>query len=229
MLSGKQAPHRREKDWFHFSSALAIALVSDYIALRILYFQEPLTAALPILAKALEVAEKSLKLFVSTKRKSPDALTSARTEFGHSIESLRSAAVGYDQAFDEPDLVAFSRDLNDKRGRLYQLVRYGSEPLTDGFEADLDRIIPVIDRFFFLSIMRLTADERRLLFFTSPLKHLLLGSRFDQSKNKSLTLQALRFKNADIDPFEVACRAMDDEHTAIAAAFQSGEETSRPA
>ena len=220
MLSRKPASQKGEKDWFEFSSALAFALVSDYIALRILYFLEPLTTAFPILCKAIEIAEKSLKLFITVSSKSTNALTSARSEFGHNIEKLRAQAARFDEVFDEAALKAFSHELNDRDGKLYQHVRYGSQETTEGLSADLAQIMLAVDRLLLQAIMKLDPADRKLLFFVSPLKNVLLGSRFDHTQNKELVLTALRFRNTEIAEFEVACHQMEREQAALLDEFK---------
>lgn len=215
LLKRRQAAKKSDQDWFYFSSALALALVSNYISVRLLYRKEPLTTAITILGKALDVAEKALKLFVMVCTKSSTALTSARSDYGHNIEKLRSVAANYDPVFDELMIRNFTRDLNDKAGKLYQLIRYGSEETTEGFEADVHALMPVIDRIFFQSIIKLPANDRKLLFYVSPLKHLIRGSQFDQTQDPEGVLEALRFNNVEIADFENLCRTMDIDHEAL--------------
>lgn len=215
MLTRKQSAQKNEKDWFYFSSPLAITLVSDYIALRLLYRLEPLTTAITVLGKALDVAEKSLKLFVMVSTKSPTALSSVRADYGHNIEKLRAVAAKYDTVFDEAPIRAFSRDLNDKSGKLYQHVRYGSEETTDGFEVNLAALMPVVDRIFVQSVLKLPEADRKLLFFVSPLKHLVRGSHFDQTQNRAVVLDSLRYQNAEFSAFETLCEQLDTEHEAL--------------
>lgn len=220
MLTRKHASKKTDKDWFYFSSALATTLVSDYISLRFLYKNEPHTTAFTILGRVLDVAEKALKLFVMVSGKSPTALSSARSDYGHNIEKLRSEAAKYDPVFDESTIKTFTRDLNDKSGKLYQHVRYGSEDTIDGLQADLNLLIPVVDRIFFQSILKLPASDRKLLFFVSPLKHLIQGSRFDQTQNRAAVLNALHFQNTEITAFENFCKQMDDEQEALHQKFK---------
>jgi len=91
-------------------------LFSDFIAFRLLYHLEPLTTAMPILAKMVEIVEKSLKFNVAIHQKREDALSSMCSEFGHRIEKLRSTAASFNAVFDDADIVAFASDFNDKRG-----------------------------------------------------------------------------------------------------------------
>lgn len=222
MIKRTPAAQKSEKDWFYFSSGLSIGLVSDYIALRLLYRLEPLTTAMVVLGKTLDVAEKSFKLFLAVSSKTPTALTSARTDYGHNIEKLRAAAARYDVVFDENAIKGFARDLNDKSGKLYQHIRYGSEETTDGFEANTDAIMPVIDRIFVQSILRLPVADRRLLFFVSPIKNLIRGSHFDQTQNPELVLDALRWNNAEFPALELFCEQLDVEHGALIQQLETG-------
>jgi hypothetical protein len=224
MLTKKQSSQTNEKDWFYFSSALAPAVASDYMAMRLLFRLEPITTATVILGKALDVAEKSLKLFVSVSRKTSTALSSARSEYGHNIEKLRIAAAAYDTIFDEDAFKTFSQDLNDKSGQLYQMVRYGSEKTTDGFEANLATLIPVIDRIFFHTIHKIPEHERLLLFFVSPLKNLMQGSHFDQTRNRELVLDALRWQNAEYAALQALWNQLDTEHALLAAGLDAAGE-----
>jgi hypothetical protein len=212
MLTRKRLPQKQEKDWFYFSSALALVLVSDYIALRLLYYLEPLTTAHAVLGKAIDVAEKSLKLLVIVSSKSQTALSSSRNDYGHDIEKLRAAAATYNAVFDEVPIKQFARDLNDKSGKLYQHIRYGSEETTDGFEANLAALMPVIDRIFIQAVLALPKPEQKLLFFVSPLKHLVMGSQFDQTQNRGQVLESLRYENVEFPAFEALCTQMDIEH-----------------
>jgi len=228
VLKRKQSAQKQEKDWFYFSSALTVTLVSDYIALRLLYRIEPLTTATVVLSKALDVAEKSLKLFVTVSSKTPTALSSARSDYGHNIERLRAAAAGYAPMFDEDLIKAFARDLNDRSGKLYQQVRYGSEETTEGFEANLATIVPVIDRIFVQSVLRLPVEERKLLFFVSPLKHLVRCSHFDQTQNRELVLDALRWQNAEFPAFEALCEQLDAEHETLIRQLEAAPVAAEP-
>jgi hypothetical protein len=183
-----------------------------------------MTTAHAVLGKALDVAEKSLKLYVTVCSKSKTALSSARTDYGHDIEKLRAAAATYSSVFDEESIRNFARDLNDKSGKLYQQVRYGSEETTDGLQADLGAIVPVIDRIFIQSILLLPTEERKLLFFSSPLKQLVRNSRFDQTLNREQVLRALRHENAEFGALEELCVQLDSHHEELTRQLRSGSD-----
>lgn len=194
MLTRTPSPQPQELDWFRFASALSYGFQSDYVAVRLLYYLEPLTTALTIVPKMLDVVEKSLKMYLSVHTQSATALTEARQDYGHDIEKLRAACARFDPVFDDADIRLFTKDLNDKNGKLYQCLRYGAQATTAGFEANT-QLMPVVDKIFSKSFLLLPEGTRRVLVFSSMLKNLITGSRFDQSRNRPLLIEALRSAN----------------------------------
>ncbi len=211
MLTRKKASQRIEKDWFEFSARLFVHLHSDYIALRLLYYLEPLTTGLSILVKMVDVAEKSLKLYLTVHSKSTMALSDATQNYGHDIEKMRIECAKRDKVFDDDDIKRFSKDLHDKHGEFYQFLRYGSQKTTQGMSANLSQIMPVIDKIFFKSILLLPENERLLLNSTSLLKNLLTHSSFDQSQNRNLLLSVLQKDNLYIQEYIEYCNLLDKE------------------
>jgi hypothetical protein len=212
MLRRKKESQKIERDWFEFSSQLFSHLCSDYIALRLLYYLEPLTTGQSILVKMIEVAEKSLKLYLTVHNKSNTALSDSIINYGHNIEKMRIESTKYDKVFDDDDVKRFSKDLQDKRGEFYQYLRYGSQQTTQGMSANLDQIMPVIDKIFFKSILLLPESERRLFNFVSLLKNLVTKSRFDQSQNPKLLLSAIQKNNPYLNEHIEYCHFLDGEH-----------------
>lgn len=212
LLERKKTPQKVEQDWFYFSSSLLFGLCSDYISLRLLYYLEPLTTAWTILPKLVEVAEKSLKLYLIVNKKSKTALKELRSEYGHNIEKLRAESSAFNVAFDDEEIKQFTKDLSDRSGTLYQYLRYGSQETTEGITANFENLIPVIDKIFFRSILLLPEGDRRLLNFNCLLKHLVTESTFDQSRNRSLLLSALKSKNQYIDEYIEYCIQLDEKH-----------------
>lgn len=212
MLDRTVESEKQQRDWFWFSSALFPSLCSDYIALRMLYYLEPLTTAQTILVKMVEVSEKSFKLFVAVSSRSKDALTDSKNNYGHNIEKLRKECARYNTEFESEDIKTFTKSLNDKGGALYQFLRYGSQEMTQGFSADLQKTLPVVDKIFFKTIFLLPEDERRLLNFVSPLKNLLMGSQFDQSQNPELLIRVLNENNNYLDEYIEYCKLLDKKH-----------------
>jgi len=216
MLLRRQTPQREDKHWFHFAAGLIPVLCADYISLRLLARLEPLTTALAIAPKSLDVVEKSLKLFLSVRTESNTALSDAASEYGHDIEKLRSACAKFSPEFAEDDVCALTKHLNDKSGKLYQYMRYGSEITTQGHEYGA-AALPVVDKVFSKSILLLPEQHRRVLFFCSPLKNLITGSRFDQSANRDLLLRILGEDNPHFVELVDLSQKLDKEHIALQA------------
>jgi hypothetical protein len=223
MLTRKKESKKTEKDWFQFSAQLFFHLCSDYIALRLLYCLEPLTTGVSILVKMIEVAEKSLKLYITVNNKSNTALSDSRQNYGHNIENMRIESAKYNTVFDDDDIKKFSKDLDDKDGKLYQYLRYGSQETTQGMSANLNQIMPVIDKIFFKSILLLPENERRLFNFVSLLKNLLMQSSFDQSQNPTLLLAALQKDNYYIQEYIEYCILLDKEHLKFLEQINNGQ------
>ena len=215
MLNRKSTAQRQDRDWFQFSASLIHGLCSDYIALRLLYHLEPLTTAFTITTKMLDVAEKSFKVLISVHTQTTTALSSAQKEYGHNVEKLRRACALYESVFDEVDVCAFAKDLNDRDGKLYQFLRYGSQETTDGFETKLAVLMPVVDKIFSNCIFHLPLGPRKVLFFCSPLKSLITGSRFDQTQNRAQLLAALQWKHFHFSEIAALCYQLDEEHALL--------------
>jgi len=227
MLTRKPTPQRQDKDWFMFSAGLMLHVCSDYIGMRTLYQLEPLTTATTLAVLMLDVVEKSLKLHIAVHSKTQNALSEMSSTYGHNVEALREACAKYSSVFDEPDVRAFTKDLNDKDGKLYQQLRYGSQQTTDGFSTSLDNLLPVVDKIFVRSILLLPEDSRKLLFFVSPLKSLLVRSRFDQTRNPGLIIDLLRVGNDHFDDLLRYCEQIEREHAELV--FKLAAAQGRPA
>ena len=221
MLRRKKEAQKTERDWFEFSSQLFFHLCSDYIAMRLLYYLEPLTTASSILVEMIEVAEKSLKLYLTIHNKSSTALSESIQSYGHNIEKMRVESTKYNKVFDDDDIKRFSKDLQDKHGEFYQYLRYGSQQTTQGMSANLDQIMPVIDKIFFKSILLLPESEKRLFNFTSLLKNLVTQSKFDQSQNPKLLLSAIQKNNPYLNEYVEYCRFIDEEYARSLEKFNS--------
>jgi len=211
MLRRKKTSQPVKKDWFYFSAGLFLPLCSDYVAGRLLYFLEPHTAFHAIVTKLIEVAEKGMKFHVSIWRNADDALSEAKEEFGHNLEKTRKECAKYAREFEHEDVCRLTSELNDRKGTLYQYLRYGSEQTTDGGEFDLQSTLQAVDRIYFGAVLTIPDGPKTLFNSNSPLKHLLMGSQFDQSKNRSLVLRALRWRNQHLESYEAYCRKLDHE------------------
>jgi hypothetical protein len=228
MLKRTPAPQRQERDWFQFSSGLMHSLCSDYIAVRLLYSLEPLTTAMTILPKMLDVVEKALKLHLAVQTQTPTALADARAGYGHNLEKLRAACAQYEPAFDHPDIQALTKDLNDKDGKLYQHMRYGSQETTIGWQTNLVLLLPVVDRVFAHSLLLLPAPHRQFLLFCSSLKNLVTRSRFDQTRNPDQLIELLARENPFFGEFVTVFEALDREHEELSAQLQTAAEGKPP-
>lgn len=226
MLVRKVTAQRQEADWFQFSAGLMHSLCSDYIALRVLYSVEPLTTAMTICTKMLDVAEKALKLHLAVQTQTPTALTDARSEYGHNLERLRAACAQHHPIFDEPDVRAFTKDLNDRDGKLYQHLRYGSQETTSGFETNLAVLLPVVDKIFAKSLLLLPEGPRKVLVFSCTLKNLVTRSRFDQSQYPAQLIEVLQRNNAFFAELATLFRTLDEEHEALGVQLRSAKEGS---
>ena len=220
MLKRTQSPKKLEKDWFSFSVPLAMIVGGDYLALRLLYRLEPESTAFAMLGKMMDVAEKSLKLFVVVMQKSPAALTDVKGGFGHNVERLRSVAASFNPAFDEADVLSLSRSLNDNSGKLYQQIRYGSEETTEGFSAEPALLMPVIDKIFYQSFAGMPPGDRRMMFCASPIKALIQRLGHDQTRNPELLSAALKHSNTYFDRLVELCVQIDSEEMEIRAAYE---------
>ena len=223
MLMRKPTPQRQEQDWFYFSAGLMHSLCSDYIAVRLLYTLAPLTTAMTILPKMLDVVEKALKVHLAVQTQTPTALTDARSDYGHNIEKLRAACAKFEPAFDHQGIQALTRDLNDKDGKLYQYLRYGSQETTAGSETNLAVLLPVVDRIFSNSLLLLPDEYRRLLLFCSSLKSLVTRSSFDQSRHPEQLIDVLARDNPYFREFQVLFEQLDKEQEVLAAKIHPAE------
>src|ERR1035437_3268188 len=199
MLTRKPTAQPQEKNWFMFSAGLMIRVSSDYIAMRLLHQLEPLTCAPTICVTMLDIVEKSLKLHLAVQTQAEDALAVMSTKYGHNVEALRDACAAHTPIFAEDDVRAFTRDLNDRDGKLYQQLRYGSQKITSGFQTNPSTLRPVVDKIFCEAILQLPEHIRKALVYSSPIQHLLVGSSLDQSRHQVELVEALRIDNAYFD------------------------------
>ncbi len=217
MLTRNLTPQSQEKEWFMFAAGLMIKVCSDDIAMRWLHNCEPLTCAPTICVTMLDVVEKSLKLHLAVQKKMATALTDMSSKYGHNVEALRDACAPFTPTFPDDDVRAFTKDLNDRDGKLYQQLRYGSQKTTGGFSTNLSTLRPVVDKIFCESILQLPDDTRKVLVFSSPLKQLLVGTQFDQSRHPAQLVEALRKENAYFDRLFQYCLQIEEEHATLAA------------
>jgi len=170
----------------------------------------------------LDVAEKSLKLHLAVHSQTATALADMASNYGHNLERLRETCAGYSPVFGDSDVRAFTQDLNDKDGKLYQQLRYGAQRTTEGFKTNLSTLRPVVDKIFCESVFTMPDEIRRVIVYSSPIKHLLVRSQFDQSRGPFRLINALRQGNAYFDRLNDYCHRIDKEQAELAAAMQAG-------
>jgi hypothetical protein len=217
MLTRKPSPQRQEKDWFFFSTGLMLHVCSDYIAMRTLFQLEPLTNMPTIVVLMLDVVEKALKLHLCVQTQTATALSDMRSSHGHNLESLRSACASFSPLFNDADICAFTKDLNDRDGKLYQQLRYGSQETTIGFKATPGLMLPVVDKVFIQSVLMLPDNWKKLLLQASPLFLLLTKSHMDQTRHPEQIIELLALGNAQFLPLQAECQRIADEHSAFLA------------
>ncbi len=200
-----------------FSSGLMLRVSSDYIAMRLLHLLEPLTCTPTIAVMMVDVAEKSLKLHLAVHTQTIAALAGIVKKYGHNLEALRNACADISPVFAEDDVRAFTKDLNDHDGKLYQQLRYGAQKTTDGFKTNLSSLRPVVDKIFCESVLCLPEEIRKVLVYSSPIKQLLVRSTFDQSRHPIELTDALRRDNADFDRLNEYCHRIEAEQAALLA------------
>ena len=227
MLKRKPSAQRQDKNWFMFSSGLMLRVCADYISMRTLHQCEPLTCAPTICVLMLDVVEKSLKLHLAVQTKTDSALSDMQSLHGHNIESLRRACAEFQPLFNDSDVCSFTKDLNDRDGKLYQQLRYGSQQTTIGFSTRLSVLLPVVDKVFIQSLLLLPKDDRRLLVDASPLKSLLVGSNFDQSRHPTQLIELLRRDNAHFSQLLEYCQDLEREHAALVAQLSAAQKQSK--
>ena len=211
-----------------FSAGLMLHVSSDYIAMRLLHQLEPLTSASTICVLMLDVVEKALKLHLAVQTQTDAALSDMATKYGHNVEALRDACAAFSPVFADADVRDFAKHLNDRDGKLYQQLRYGSQKTTEGFSTNLSTLRPIVDKIFCESILQLPESIRRVLVYSSPLKQLIVRSRFDQSRHPIELIEALRRDNAYFDRFSEYCHRIEKEQADLvaqmtAAQHQSGD------
>jgi hypothetical protein len=223
VLTRKELSQQQEKDWFIFSSGLMLRASSDYISVRLLHLLEPLTCMPTIAVSMIDVAEKSLKLHLAVQTQTVAALADMGSKYGHNLEALRDACAAFSPAFAEDDVRAFTKNLNDRDGKLYQQLRYGAQKTTEGFKTNLSTLRPVVDKIFCESVLGLPEGIRKVLVYSSPIKQLLVRSAFDQSRHPVELIDALKRDNAYFDRLNEYCHRIEEDQAALVAAARAAE------
>jgi len=206
-----------------FSSGLMLRVSSDYISMRLLHLLEPLTCMPTIAVLMIDIAEKSFKLYLAVQTQTGAALADMGSKYGHNLEALREACAGFSPIFKENDVRAFTKNLNDRDGKLYQQLRYGAQKTTDGFKTNLSTLRPVVDKIFCESILGLPDGIRRTLIYSSPIKQLLVRTSLDQSRHPEELIDALRHDNVYFDRLNDYCHRIEEEHATLIAKIASAD------
>ena len=222
ILNRKKSSEKKEQYWSMFSTWLLRIACSDYISLRLLYFLEPYTTNPTILPKILEVAEKSFKFYLTVNKQSSTPVTDAR-KWGHNIEKLRFESSQFNDDFNDPDIISFTKNLNDNKGEFYQYFRYGTHETTEGYNANLFHLINVIDKIFFKSILSIPERHKQFFNFLTPMKTLVTKSRFDQTQNFDLLMSALSVHNEYLADYISYCHKIDEEHEKLMTLFNESK------
>jgi hypothetical protein len=185
-----------EYNWREFSPRLSKSIISDYMALRILYYFEPVATIQTEVVKAIDIVERLFKLFLLTRKQPLDSDKFLKV-YLHDVEKLRVEAAEIEPSFNDEQIKALTQGLDDKGGKISQILRYGSLKDNIGIEANLDQIILTIDKVFFDVFSLQENTIREMILWGSNLYHLTINSRFCEQtfSNKELLTEALSKNN----------------------------------
>ena len=212
VIRKKNTSQKKDQNYFMFAMPLSLHLFSDYIALKLNYHLEPLTLAPTNLVSMVEVIEKSLKLFLAFYEKPENALSHYSENYGHNLEKLRRKAATFNHLFDSEEIKNITAPFDDRRGALYQNLRYGTEKTIEGFSTNLNNLIPIVETIFFTCIMSLEENYKKAVNSSSFLYMLINNNECDQSQNKELLLSAVKFNNPYYADYAEYCLAVDTEN-----------------
>jgi hypothetical protein len=177
----------------------------------------------------IDIVEKSLKMHLAVQTQTATALSDMRTTHGHNVDSLRRTCAKFHPLFDDADIRGFTQHLNDRDGKLYQKLRYGSQETTIGFSTNIGTLLPVVDKVFIQSILLLPEPHRRLMVSASFIKHLLTRSPIDQSEFPEQTIEILAQGNAQLPLLMDYCQTLKQEEDEFMQKFMNAGEVSERA
>ena len=195
VLQKKNTSEKKDQNWFMFAMGLSHHLFSDYVSLKLMFQMETLAFAQTNLVGMVEVVEKSFKLFLAMHEKLDNSLSHYSSEYGHNLEKLRNKAAEFNSVFDEVDIKQFTKPFEDKRGALYQHLRYGSEKTIEGFKTNLGVLMPIVEKIFFSCVLRLGEQDKKMLNTSSLLRFLIVNNDFHQSNNRDILVKAVMANN----------------------------------
>jgi len=219
----KNTSEKKDKNWFMFAMGLSRHLFSDYVSLKLMFQMEALAFAQTNLVSMVEVAEKSFKLFLAMHEKLENSLSHYSTEYGHNLEKLRERAVKFNAVFDEDDIKQFTKPFGDKRGALYQHLRYGSEKTIEGYKTDLGVLMPIIEKIFFNCVLCLEKQDKEMVNNSSLLRFLIVNNDFHQSNNRDTLIQAVMINNPYFPMYEEYSWELENEHKRMQEAIKQHE------
>jgi hypothetical protein len=224
----KNTSEKKDQNWFLFAMGLSHHLFSDYVSLKLMTQMETLAFAQTNLVGMVEVVEKSFKLFLAMHEKLENSLSHYSAEYGHNLEKLRLKAAEFDAIFEEEDIKQFTKPFGDKRGALYQHLRYGSEKSIEGFKTNLGVLMPIVEKIFFSSILRLDEQGKKQINSSSLLRFLIVNNEFHQSNNRDILIQAVINDNPYFNEYAEYSWDIENENKNILEAINR-QETNREA
>lgn len=187
-------PAAREPDPFLAYMKLAMACEADYVALRLMYTLEWQLCATPILAKAVEVCEKAMKAMLLS-HEEPSEPIAWMLRIGHDVERLRSRCAELAPAFGRPELVEFFRPFAYRKGRLFQLLRYGIDLDLAGYETNVGTVMRVTDAVVLNAFANTRSNRRDLFLSGSFLAHVIADNGIQPANNRQSVLNCLAHGN----------------------------------
>ena len=156
-----------------------------------------------------------------------NSLSHYSSEYGHNLEKLRSKAAEFNSVFDEDDIKQFTKPFEDKRGALYQHLRYGSEKTIEGFKTNLGVLMPIVEKIFFSCVLRLGEQDKKMLNASSLLRFLIVNNDFHQSNNRDILVQAVMVNNPYFKEYEKYSWDIENEQRGFQEAIKQQEANKR--
>jgi hypothetical protein len=219
MIKKKKTSSNKEVNWFFFSTGLSHCLYSDYLQMKLCYMLEPLTLIPSSFVNMVEVVEKSFKIYLALKFEKDDTLSYFSEQYGHNLEKMRRDACQFNSIFEAEDIISFTKVFDDKSGQLYQELRYGSQKNIDGFSTRLCLLLPTVEKIFYICTHDHDDNKRRMINNSSFLFFLITNNTLDQSQNKELLLQAIKYKNEYFTKYEDYYKKLQEENDELMQKF----------
>lgn len=111
------------------------------------------------------------------------------------MEKLRSKASEFEAIFNDEDIKQYCQPFEGKRGPLFQYLRYGSQSSIEGFKTKLGVLMPIVEKVFFISVLRIPEPDKKMINASSLLRFLITDNHFHQSNNRNILVQAVQQNN----------------------------------